>query len=74
MSAPVEVTTRYVTTVDSLTAAWRFVMAYVDSVGLDPSVTIRPIWITPIADMDRDDAPPTPRQFEVVVEGMVEES
>lgn len=73
MSAPIEVTTRYVTTVDELPAAWAFVMDRLDRVGPDPSVSIRPLWITPIQDMDRIGAPPTPRQFEVVVEGMVPE-
>lgn len=70
---PVEVTTRYATTVDDLTAAWSFVMARVDQVGPNPSIKISPIWSYGVVDMDRDERD-APRQFEVVVSGMVEES
>lgn len=71
-TAPVEVTTRYVTTTDDLQSAWAFVMDRLDLVGPDPTVQIKPLWIVSVADMDRDVERP-PRQFEVVVEGMVEE-
>lgn len=79
MTAPVEVTTRYVSTVDDLPAAWAFVMARLDSVGPDPSVSIRPIRIVDVAEMhDAFDGHETTsgwtRQFEVVVEGMVAET
>jgi hypothetical protein len=42
--APVEVSTRYATTVESLADAWEFVMSRIDLVGPDPSVTISPYW------------------------------
>lgn len=74
---PVEVTTRYATSVDDMTAAWAFVMARLDTVGPAPSVTIRPVWIFPVAQMidalDGGDDDGGHRQFEVVVEGSVKE-
>lgn len=73
-TAPIEVTTRYATTVDDLPAAWAFVMDRLDSVGPDPSIDIKPLWSWSVHDMDDDDAPTPPRQFEVVVSGMVKES
>ena len=66
---PVEVTTRYATTVDDLHAAWAFVMARLDSVGPDPSIHISPVWTISSGDDEYQ-----PRRFEVVVEGMVEEA
>lgn len=73
----VEVTTKYATTVNDLPSAWAFVMERLDSVGPDPRVIISPIWVMDIptmqAGLDGEDVPPSPRQFEVVVEGMVEE-
>lgn len=67
---PVEVTTRYATTVEDLAAAWAFIMERLDSVGPDPQIKITPVWvITP--DLDEDEPPP--RRFSVVVEGMVDE-
>ena len=72
--APIEVTTRYATTVDDLAAAWAFVMAKLDTVGPDPSVTIKPVWTISVHDMDRDEPEEGyPRHFSVVVEGMVHE-
>jgi hypothetical protein len=71
---PIEVTTRYATTVGYLSAAWAFVMDRLDSVGPDPSIHITPLWSYSVQDMDRVDAPEPPRQFSVVVEGMVPES
>ena len=70
MNRPVEVTTRYATSVPDLTAAWAFVMGRLDSVGPDPQVSINPIW-TISADLPEDEEPP--RRFEVVVSGMVHE-
>ena len=67
MSAPIEVTTRYATSVDDLTAAWTFVMDRLDRVGPSPLVRITPIWTI------SDDPDNHERRFEVVVEGMVEE-
>lgn len=74
MSAPVEMTTRYATTVDDLAAAWAFVMEYVDKVGDSPSIEIKPHWVISVHDMDRDEPEGGyPREFGVVVSGMVEE-
>lgn len=67
MTAPIEVTTRYATSVDDLPAAWRFVMDHIDRVGASPRIAISPVWV-----ISTDDE--TPRRFEVVVEGMVEEA
>lgn len=72
MSAPIEITTRYATTVDDLPTAWAFVMEHIDKVGPDPSIKISPLWIVSVHDMGNDDMAPTPRQFSVVVDGMVE--
>lgn len=71
---PIEVTTRYATTVDTLPDAWAFVMAYLDRVGPDPRITINPIHIISVQEM-YDDGPNDDwaRRFEVVVSGMVEE-
>lgn len=63
---PVEVTTRYATTVPSITEAWQFVMRYVDRVGPDPRIEIRPQWVVTL------DSEPE-REFSVVVDGMVPE-
>ena len=72
--SPVEVTTRYATTVEGLPAAWAFVMAKVDSVGPDPSVEISPVWTISVQDMGNDEPEGGyPRHFSVVVSGMVEE-
>lgn len=75
MSAPVEVTTRYATTVEDLPSAWAFVMGHLDALGDDPSIEIKPISTIGVADMqDAFDGRETEgwrRQFEVVVEGMV---
>ena len=64
---PVEVSTRYATTVDTLADAWAFVMTRLDSVGPDPSIKVSPLWIFTPGDQD------PPRRFSVVVEGMVHE-
>jgi hypothetical protein len=74
--APVEVSTRYATTVESLADAWEFVMSRIDLVGPDPSVTISPYWRVNMDLITMEDAPEAdalPRCFTVVVEGMVEE-
>jgi hypothetical protein len=65
---PVEITTRYATSVDSLVDAWHFIMEHLDEVGPDPQVEICPIWTYDVSD-DLD----LPRRFTVVVSGMVEE-
>ena len=67
MSAPVEVTTRFATTVEDLPSAWAFVMDRVDRVGDSPSIEIQPFWVS------SDDPDDHPRHFAVVVSGMVEE-
>ena len=66
MTPPIEITTKYATSVDDLADAWAFVMERLDHVGPDPRITISPIWTyTDDADL--------PRRFEVVVSGMVHE-
>lgn len=72
MSAPVEMTTKYVTTVDDLPAAWAFVMDHLDRLGPDPEVHIKPIWIMSVSEAMDDPMNGPQRQFEVVVSGMVE--
>lgn len=74
MSAPVEVTTRYATSVEDLAAAWSFVMQKIDAVGPNPHITITPRWIVSVHEVvdGREDEDP-PREFEVVVSGMVHE-
>lgn len=62
--APIECTTRYATSVPDLPSAWSAVMGFVDRVGDDPSIEIRPYW--------RVGEDETERRFEVVVSGMVE--
>lgn len=61
----VEVTTKFATTVDDLTAAWAFVMDHIDQLGPDPSIAINPFWTI-------IDGAEQGRRFEVVVSGMVE--
>ena len=68
--APVEVTTRYATTVPDLPGAWAFVMARVDLVGPSPRITITPIDI--LSDGLNDECWRT--EFEVEVSGMIHES
>lgn len=58
MTAPIEVTTKYATTVNTLPEAWAFVMNHIDRVGPDPHIRISPVWLT------------DPREFEVTVHGM----
>lgn len=67
MSAPVEVTTKYVTTVDDLPGAWAFVMEYLDRAGDRPSITISPLSVS----VDGDE---WTEHFEVVVSGRTKES
>ncbi len=68
--APVEVTTRFATTVESLTDALAFVMERLDYLGPDPRIEITPQW-TVYA--DRDHPGDGKRTFSVVVDGMVHE-
>ena len=63
---PVEVTTRYATTVETLAEAWVFVMERVDSVGPNPRIEISPTWT-----YGADDVEDGLRRFSVVVDGMV---
>lgn len=75
---PIEITTRYATTVDELADAWAFVMERLEAVGPNPRITINPVTIMPISDMvdGLDGAPDREyqRQFEVIVSGMVHEA
>lgn len=74
MSSPIEVTTRYATSVDELADAWAFVMAHLDhpGVGPDPRITISPIWTYSSHEIG-DENYRAPRRFEVVVSGMIHE-
>ncbi len=40
----IDLTVKYATNVDSLSAAWEFVMAHVDELGEAPTVSISPVW------------------------------
>lgn len=64
--SPVEVTTRFATTVHELSDAWAFVMDKIDQVGPDPSIAINPVWRHNGDGLD-------PRHFEVAISGMVEQ-
>jgi len=68
MTAPVEVTTRFATSFDTLTECFGFVMDHVDKVGAAPSVVIKPFWSYDVAGLDDSDGR---QSFEVVVSGMV---
>lgn len=68
---PVEVTTRYVTSVPTLAEAWTFVMDRIDRVGPDPTIEIKPVWIYSMPSSTDDESE---RHFEVVVSGMIEEA
>jgi hypothetical protein len=68
-TAPIEVTTRYATTVASLADAFAFVMDRIDHVGDSPQVDISPVWTISYDSPDE----PSARRFSVVVSGMVEE-
>ena len=72
MTAPIEVTTRYATTVDDLAAAWAFIMGRLDAVGPDPMIEISPYWRISMNDAMEDRDLPE-RQFSVVLSGMVPE-
>lgn len=72
MSEPVEFTRRYATSVQTLAEAWGFVMDRLDSVGADPTIEIKPRWIISVSDAMNDDEMP-PREFGVVVSGMIRE-
>jgi alkanesulfonate monooxygenase SsuD/methylene tetrahydromethanopterin reductase-like flavin-dependent oxidoreductase (luciferase family) len=65
---PVEVTTRYATTVHTLTDAFAFVMDRLDAAGGHPRIAITP-FVSIGLDDDEDE-----RAFEVVVEGTTEET
>lgn len=71
---PVEVTTTYTTTADSLTDAWSFVMDRIDSVGPDPTIEISPVWEARFDPSATEDPGPIPRHFAVVVYGMQQEA
>lgn len=72
MSNPIEVTTRYATSVNELADAWAFVMARLDAVGPDPRISISPIWSYSPSEIGDEDYH-APRRFEICVEGMVHE-
>lgn len=66
--SPIERTTKFATTVDSLTSAFEFVMSQLDDVGEWPDIAIVPILMY----SDVDDDKPT-SIFEVSVSSMKEE-
>lgn len=63
--APVEMTTRFATTVPTMQAAWVFVMEHLELVGPMPSIEITSV--VRVGDGDEDEV-----VFTVVVRGMVE--
>lgn len=71
MSAPIEVTTKYVTSVDTLPEAWAFVMEYVDRVGPRPQIEIGPVTVFDIRGITDGDPGEGREIFEVTVSGMV---
>lgn len=77
MTEPIEVTTKYVTTVHTLQEAWAFVMDRLQLVGPDPHVIIKPIWRQPVGVAQLieqgDEGLEWTRVFEVVVSGMTKE-
>lgn len=70
--SPVEITTKYATTVETLQDAFVFIMQYVDALGTDPFIKITPIHSYSMSDMDMED-PPCKHFFEVMVSSMREE-
>ena len=60
---PIEVTTRYATTVDTLPEAFTFIMSKLDDLGGTPRIQISPVWVV---SEDPDDHP---HYFSVVVHG-----
>ena len=66
--SPIERTTKFATTVDTLTSAFEFVMSQLDDVGEWPDIAIVPVLVYG----DVDDEKPTPI-FEVSVSSMKEE-
>ena len=65
---PIEISTKYATTVPDLTAAWAFVMDHIDQVGPDPSIHIGPVWSYTMDQLDDENVP---RHFEVAVSGTI---
>jgi hypothetical protein len=71
----VEVTTRYATSVQTLSEAWAFVMERIDSVGPNPSIQIVPLWGFSEEDENADEDDYTlERWFSVVVSGAENEA
>lgn len=73
MADPIEITTRYATSVDTLTEAWEFVMDHLDALGEHPTIEVKPFHTISVLDLDRED-PPWEWRFGVVVSGTVEAS
>ena len=74
-ASPVEVQLKFSTFVGSLPDAFVFVMAKLDDVGVDPEVSITPVWGGQfVVDGDVDDDVVVPvRMFEVIVSGSMVE-
>jgi hypothetical protein len=71
-TAPVEITTTYVTSVATLPEAWAFVMEHIDKLGPRPTVRVDPRTIYAVNEIGDDDARGE-SLFEVLVSGMREE-
>lgn len=69
LTAPIEVTTKYVTSVKTLREAWAFVMEHVDSLGDRPTIQITPKTIYGF-DQIADGEGSGEELFEVLVSGM----
>jgi hypothetical protein len=68
---PVEKTTRFSTSTETLQEAWQFVMEHLDAAGEAPSISIDPFW-----EYDFDAIKPDTeghRRFSVVVEWVEEQ-
>ena len=62
---PIEIVSKYLTTVETMSDAWEFVMEYIDELGDEPTVEIHPCW-----GVDDDDSETC--HFHVMVEGCIE--
>jgi hypothetical protein len=65
---PVERMVKYSTMVDTLDDALAFVMRYLDEMGAEPSISIKPVWA-----WGEDDGPESAiTQFDVAVSAVIE--
>lgn len=71
MTAPIEVTTRYATSFDTLQECFAFIMDKVETVGPHPQIEIRPYTQISVAEVLEGQDSEYVQRFEVVVSGMV---